>query len=572
VCAQAYFKSYDSSEFTDQKVAEFGNGDLLVGNSSITPLQTGNENGILKLIRIDFCGNHIWTKEFHYNQSYLLLKDIAVNQDDDVFLFGSSYKGLIESLFLMKIENGSPDVAEFRILNPGSVDHFSYSMDISFNEILIYGLLLDFNSSKEGFIGILDHNLNIKRTRKFVPFESTGNAIITIDGGVIARSGPYLYKFNQENQVDWAFTSKNQQDLQNISGPFKSDNGWIFESHNNGISFLFKVDTDGNLIWTTDQFEKLNIGGDLNQKSNDDNLFVYNKLDGTRTQLSFLVFNEQGQTTEEFFINHAFSMNTGTTRQREQNEYLNIIGSKNEFTTGVIDIENFILQFNVNDKVGECYSIDNMINASPNVIPINLEPLTITAFDFDLELIERLSLQSTPIVDRASDVCISKNDVVQIIETNMISCGETWSVNLPDQSYQWDDGHVNVSRNLINPGVYTARNIDCQKQEIIEYRLEKEDCGCEIYLPNVFSPNGDSTNETLELGAICDLESMELAIFDKWGGLIFLSHSIEKSWDGRINQNDAPSGTYAAMLSYTWFDKNGQLLENKITQAVSVIR
>jgi len=570
--AQSYFKSYDSREFVEQKVAEYRNGDLLVANSSITPLQTGDENGVIKLNRIDYCGNHIWTRQFDYSDSYLLLKDIAINQNGDIFLFGSSYKGLIESLFLMKIEAESIDIAEFRIYDPGSVDHFTYSIDLRQDKILIYGLLLDFNSSKEGFIGVLDHNLNILRTSKFVPFESTGDAVFSNDGAIIARSGPYVYKFNTDNQIEWAFTSKNQLDLLNISGPYNAENGWIFESYSNNMSFLYKIDESGQLVWTTDQFSKNNIGGDLTQSTNGQYIYVYNKDENNGTQLSFIIIDQDGRIIEEFFLNHNYTVNTGTVKQRIVNEYLNIIASKNESVMGVVDVENFILQFDYNERIENCYLIENFTNTSPNNIQINLEPLTITSFDFDLELLDRLKLTASTIEDNANDLCSFDNDIEYEIETNIISCGESWSVDLPSEDFQWDDGHINLTRELTTSGSFAARNLDCQRQMVIEYNLEVEDCKCQIYMPNGFSPNGDKVNDTLELAGICDLESMDLTILDKWGAVVFSSKSMDNMWNGKLNQNDVSSGTYAAILVYRWINKNGELLEDKVVQTVSVFR
>jgi len=225
--AQAYFKTSPASNLLDQRLAEFSNGDLLIGNSSSEPLNTGNENGVLVLYRLDQCGNIIWSGEFNYSGGYLVLKDIAVNKNDEIFLYGSHYKGLAESVFIAKMQRGGPSDLDFRIFNPGSVDHFTYSIDLKNDELMVYGLLLDFNSSKEGFVGSFDHNLNFKKAIKFVPFESTGNAILENDESIIGRSGPYIYKFESNSQLTWAYLSEVDTDVQNIGWPHKVGTGWV---------------------------------------------------------------------------------------------------------------------------------------------------------------------------------------------------------------------------------------------------------------------------------------------------------------------------------------------------------
>ncbi|MEO7082568.1 MAG: choice-of-anchor L domain-containing protein, partial [Flavobacteriales bacterium] len=54
-----------------------------------------------------------------------------------------------------------------------------------------------------------------------------------------------------------------------------------------------------------------------------------------------------------------------------------------------------------------------------------------------------------------------------------------------------------------------------------------------LYFPNSFTPDGDGFNDTF--GAEGRLiEQYELLIFDRWGTLIFESHSMDDRWDGRV--------------------------------------
>lgn len=68
------------------------------------------------------------------------------------------------------------------------------------------------------------------------------------------------------------------------------------------------------------------------------------------------------------------------------------------------------------------------------------------------------------------------------------------------------------------------------------------DCSS-LTVPNVFTPNGDGTNDLLELLAAGVVE-FELRIYNRWGQLVFESTSPEKQWDGRTNGEELPSGTY----------------------------
>lgn len=559
----------------DQHMAEFSNGDLLIGNSSTAALRSGDENGVLILHRIDNCGNVKWVKEYTYNDGYLVLNDIAVNENDEIFLFGRNNSALTESIFIVKIDDPLSGRAELKIFNPGSVDNFTYSMDVNNNSLMVHGLLFDFNSSKEGFIGIFDHNLNFEKGYKFVPFESTGDAIFSSDGGVVGRSGPYVYKFDKDNNIQWAFKTIGDQDLQNIAGPLETDDGWIFESHNAGKSFLYKLDNNGELKWKSQSIEKTNIGGDLIQLASDKIMFAYNTSVSSGTALSFFGMDGFGLPIDHRTVDHSFSMNTGVIKQRFKDGFLSVIGSKAVSAPGTAEIENFILQFDLDEQDHDCFSLEPAITNNQNMFDLetlSLENLDVRPEEFTLELIDRIIIRETPGFNDHASLCDLGTEVIPQVESKTLPCIDSWDVSLPSDEYIWDDNFENVQRELKQPGIYVARSIDCTNQEILEYHLEKEECGCNIYLPNVFTPDEENNNSELELGIFCDLETLDLSIFDRWGQRVFTSNSIDRSWKGKINLSDAPAGVYSALLDYSWIDGSGMEQREKIIQTVTVLR
>jgi gliding motility-associated-like protein len=59
-----------------------------------------------------------------------------------------------------------------------------------------------------------------------------------------------------------------------------------------------------------------------------------------------------------------------------------------------------------------------------------------------------------------------------------------------------------------------------------------------IYIPNIFSPNGDHINDvfTISMGPDIEIESMDGSIYDKWGNLVFKSKSVPFVWDGQFEE------------------------------------
>ncbi len=74
---------------------------------------------------------------------------------------------------------------------------------------------------------------------------------------------------------------------------------------------------------------------------------------------------------------------------------------------------------------------------------------------------------------------------------------------------------------------------------------------CPVYLPNVFSPNGDGLNDAVRpLFGSCAIAEYSLQVFTRWGQLVFETQEIDRGWDGRIDGSDAPAGVYALVLRY----------------------
>ena len=87
----------------------------------------------------------------------------------------------------------------------------------------------------------------------------------------------------------------------------------------------------------------------------------------------------------------------------------------------------------------------------------------------------------------------------------------------------------------------------------------------EIYFPNVFSPNNDSTNESFfVIGNDLQVEKiLNLNIYDRWGNLVFLNEDFllndpDAGWQGRFTNQEAASGVYTWICSIELI--NGEVL------------
>ncbi|MEL7246924.1 MAG: gliding motility-associated C-terminal domain-containing protein [Bacteroidota bacterium] len=64
-----------------------------------------------------------------------------------------------------------------------------------------------------------------------------------------------------------------------------------------------------------------------------------------------------------------------------------------------------------------------------------------------------------------------------------------------------------------------------------------------VFVPNVFAPNGlnNTFRPQLSFGTLADYE---LNIYDRWGGQVFQSSSLDMGWDGRRQGELMPQGVY----------------------------
>ena len=73
----------------------------------------------------------------------------------------------------------------------------------------------------------------------------------------------------------------------------------------------------------------------------------------------------------------------------------------------------------------------------------------------------------------------------------------------------------------------------------------------EVWLPNVFSPNGDNINDVFLPVFNCEqVDFYNLQIFDRWGNLIFESLSKDKGWNGKYQDQNINPGVYPYVVQY----------------------
>ncbi|MDC3209597.1 gliding motility-associated C-terminal domain-containing protein, partial [Chitinophagales bacterium] len=89
----------------------------------------------------------------------------------------------------------------------------------------------------------------------------------------------------------------------------------------------------------------------------------------------------------------------------------------------------------------------------------------------------------------------------------------------------------------------------------------------ELNVPNIFTPNGDGSNETFRCFGK-NIDQYQLSIFDRWGGKMFETNLLDEGWDGLFLGQAIENGIYIAIIQATGLD--GQ--KYTITQNIKLVR
>lgn len=109
----------------------------------------------------------------------------------------------------------------------------------------------------------------------------------------------------------------------------------------------------------------------------------------------------------------------------------------------------------------------------------------------------------------------------------------------------------------------------CTDTDSITIRVDRTPV---LYVPNVFSPNGDQVNDYFSVTTdplnIASID--EVLIFDRWGGIIAHSASLMSDesvilWDGETPHGQALTGIYVYLITFTMADGSTRNVHGDIT-------
>ena len=120
-----------------------------------------------------------------------------------------------------------------------------------------------------------------------------------------------------------------------------------------------------------------------------------------------------------------------------------------------------------------------------------------------------------------------------------------WTLN--GQPYADADENLRVNA----PGVYVVTMttaVGCVQTDTVTII---ESCDPVIVAPNAISTNSGPPNNTFKVFPNEFVDNFEIFIYTRWGELIYQSSTIEFSWNGKLNGEFVPVGTYPYIIRFT---------------------
>jgi len=170
--------------------------------------------------------------------------------------------------------------------------------------------------------------------------------------------------------------------------------------------------------------------------------------------------------------------------------------------------------------------------------------------------------QQTADAGPSLNICSADFDAFPLNGTVPIApATSSWSV-LDGPAVLQNNGQFDAS--VVSMGTILTELVDVVST--LQYTIDNGVCGlssdtmllvledCEtIKVPDAFSPNGDGTNDVIEIPNIVYYPQNSLKVFNRWGNLVYEAAPYKNDWQGECNQSaslgeELPSSTYYYIL------------------------
>ncbi len=152
-----------------------------------------------------------------------------------------------------------------------------------------------------------------------------------------------------------------------------------------------------------------------------------------------------------------------------------------------------------------------------------------------------ITINDVPVVDLGIDTCIESGKIM------ILDAGAGYT-------YAWQDNSTAQTYIVTTQGDYWVMvTNDCgTESDTIDIILCPTSA---LYVPNGFTPNGDTRNDKFMPVAL-NITEFEMHIYDRWGQDIFHTTDVNEGWNGKCQGKLCPLGVYVYFISYKDVDSS----------------
>jgi gliding motility-associated-like protein len=196
-------------------------------------------------------------------------------------------------------------------------------------------------------------------------------------------------------------------------------------------------------------------------------------------------------------------------------------------------------------------SLSGAANFSPEFRPQHTYPASgkyrVKAIIFNKCFTDTANAEVTITTDRQVKIPDVVKDSVICTGTTLFMDATTPGAN----KYLWGGGNVSPVQKITVKGNYEIQvQNDCSIDRRT-FKISIEDCKCDVFVPNAFSPNYDGLNDFFKPVVKCLAADFQFLVFDKYGQTIFESKDyFSNGWNGNVKAEPAAVGAYVWMMQY----------------------
>ena len=174
--------------------------------------------------------------------------------------------------------------------------------------------------------------------------------------------------------------------------------------------------------------------------------------------------------------------------------------------------------------------------------------------------------QTTYTVTGATNGCSSTDQVIVTVSQNLtvdagpdlqVCSGESIVLSATGaNNYVWDsnvqNGQSFVPADGINSYTVLGTSGSCFASD--EVVIIVTDCGFEFEMPNVFTPDGNLTNDFCVPVKANNVAIQKFTVYNRWGNVVYESTNQPIIWDGKSSGAEASEGVYFYVVKFVSLD------------------